>query len=797
MRRQSTQSSAPDIRLRTNLFEENEQFLGPKENFHPKRNQARQKLATLPPGRFKELAADVLYEIERRYPVTLETPPVDDRRTSNSSYNSQRNSDNPPFPTNGGSSFPPSTSRDRFPSNNSSGNITTIPEEPNEPSSETVAKSGMPTSIIPNKSMMVEDGSEEEDEEPTPKQQLTQPNRTLSNPKSPVAKTFMANTIVPNTSTMVEESPSDIEDDNLRADEDKNKTTSIAPSILSTSKSLSPPVFKSNAFANAGRQRSISPPPKLSPSKSINQIEEEHARRDEEMQDKIVQYEDKIEALKERIAELQHALKDSEESLRTERSKPPPVAPVVPASPTKDRRIKDLQDENDRLKDELREQQEVTIDVRREAMELLEEMKVLTSQHDVYLETQSSSSREMARLQSEIREWKSRYAQLKVQSRSIAATNGSHPSTPIRVDIKSRLVSEESGLIEMSSIQRFQSSIDELLVAARQRDTESEMMDNMTEVVKATRAITDDLKVGGRAGIEDEPRVKRLTARLSATANNLITATKNHVSSQGLSPVSLVDAAASHLANTVIELVKLVKLRPSNTASMRTDDETHSDRSHYSEIATPLTSPLAPNSPTSQQKPGPTPPKNIPGPLPLGSRSNLAPRTREEMYSPRSPESPRSFDSRRSSSRHQMSNKDDEELRLYLDDQTHAIVESIQSMLARIRNPKLDSIEDFRGQIEEIVSIVEKIVDHTDRQVAKVDRLAGDSRLLSVLRSMEDCCSAMKNVAKTSGSEDGFKKRLARIAFDISKQIKVPPPQPKKELIGCRNWFESSREKPP
>ena len=95
-------------------------------------------------------------------------------------------------------------------------------------------------------------------------------------------------------------------------------------------------------------------------------------------------------------------------------------------------------------------------------------------------------------------------------------------------------------------------------------------------------------------------------------------------------------------------------------------------------------------------------------------------------------------------------------------------------MLARIKSPRLDSIEDFRSQIEEIVSIIEKIVDHADRQVAKVDRLAGDSRLFSVLRSMEDCCGAMKNVAK--GAEEGFKKRLARITFDISKQIKVSPP---------------------
>ena len=32
------------------------------------RNQARQKLATLPQNRFKDLASDVYYELERRYP---------------------------------------------------------------------------------------------------------------------------------------------------------------------------------------------------------------------------------------------------------------------------------------------------------------------------------------------------------------------------------------------------------------------------------------------------------------------------------------------------------------------------------------------------------------------------------------------------------------------------------------------------------------------------------------------------------------------------------------------------------
>jgi Spa2 homology domain (SHD) of GIT len=43
-------------------------YLLPKDTFHPKRNQARQKLSTLPDARFKDLATDVFYELERRFP---------------------------------------------------------------------------------------------------------------------------------------------------------------------------------------------------------------------------------------------------------------------------------------------------------------------------------------------------------------------------------------------------------------------------------------------------------------------------------------------------------------------------------------------------------------------------------------------------------------------------------------------------------------------------------------------------------------------------------------------------------
>ena len=39
-----------------------------RDDFHPKRNQARQKLSTLAKPRFKDLASDVFFELGRRYP---------------------------------------------------------------------------------------------------------------------------------------------------------------------------------------------------------------------------------------------------------------------------------------------------------------------------------------------------------------------------------------------------------------------------------------------------------------------------------------------------------------------------------------------------------------------------------------------------------------------------------------------------------------------------------------------------------------------------------------------------------
>jgi len=76
------------IRRKTDSDSNQVPFLPVREEFHPKRNQARQKLATLPVSRFKDLSSDVYYELVRRYPEFKEEQPPPDATmiTSDSTY---------------------------------------------------------------------------------------------------------------------------------------------------------------------------------------------------------------------------------------------------------------------------------------------------------------------------------------------------------------------------------------------------------------------------------------------------------------------------------------------------------------------------------------------------------------------------------------------------------------------------------------------------------------------------------------------------------------------------------------
>jgi len=72
----------------------------------------------------------------------------------------------------------------------------------------------------------------------------------------------------------------------------------------------------------------------------------------------------------------------------------------------------------------------------------------------------------------------------------------------------------------------------------------------MKSVVNTVTTILDDMRSHSRRHSDPEG-LRALEERVEATLSNLVAATKTHATSSGLSPVSLLDAAASHVSAAI------------------------------------------------------------------------------------------------------------------------------------------------------------------------------------------------------------------------------------------------------
>jgi len=87
----------------------------------------------------------------------------------------------------------------------------------------------------------------------------------------------------------------------------------------------------------------------------------------------------------------------------------------------------------------------------------------------------------------------------------------------------------------------------------------------MKSVVNAVTNVLDDVRSSSRRHADPEG-VHALEQRVEATLSNLVAASKTHATSSGLSPVSLLDAAASHVSAAVTDLGRVVLLRRATKA---------------------------------------------------------------------------------------------------------------------------------------------------------------------------------------------------------------------------------------
>ena len=285
------------------------------------------------------------------------------------------------------------------------------------------------------------------------------------------------------------------------------------------------------------------------------------------LEDKLAEAQELNDSLQREIDRLRGEHESETQELRAELEQVKSASRSMPSGAAD----AELERENKALRMALEEQEQVTEEVRREAQEFLREMRTISQQSGATWDRQSEMEKTIESLENEVREWQNRYARTKTQLRDM---RGSSAGLTVDQDagryVREKGFVEDTGLVKDIHVTKFQLAIDDLLRQAR-ADPER-VIDAMKAVVVSVRRITKDIDTSAQNG-EAAMQYQKPKSRVSSTANNMITASKNFASSAGISPVSLLDAAASHLVAAVVELLRAVKIRTTPADELEEDDD--------------------------------------------------------------------------------------------------------------------------------------------------------------------------------------------------------------------------------
>ncbi|KAM0260800.1 hypothetical protein ACHAQJ_002566 [Trichoderma viride] len=643
-------------------------FLLPEKTFHPKRNQARQRLSSLGPPRFRDLAADVFHELERRFPQFVGN---DIPRVGSSMSNRGGPMNRTGTPVNGGDYPPRSQSRMRRPSNASS--IRGPPP---------IDAYGVPPSpSIPNG------------------------NYARPMPRHPTQN----NTIVPNKSTMLEE-----DDDSPDGDaKSENGATSEADKKLiedyeaqvkdlnSRLSSMEDAIKKKEEEMNSLRDNH------QSQASAKDEEKQEFADLRSNLEGKLTEAESLSNSLKQ---ELERLREDHEQETKQLRDQVRQSMSQMSSTSIHE----DLQRENDELRHSLQQQQQVTEEARAEAQEFLREMRQLSQQSGSKYEKQAELEKTIEQLEHEVREWRNRYARTKTQIRSLRGSSAgfSVDGDATKLPSENTLL-DESGRIKDVHVTKYQIAIDELLQKVREENPET-VIDAMKAVVVSVRRITRDLDESAPHGGETAQQQAKLRARISATANNLITVSKSFAASSGITPVALVDAAASHLTVAIVDILRAVKIRPTPTEELEDEDDGTVTPVDSTGFFSPRS--VARGSTTHDGLP-PAPVfknlANIRASIESSAYSPVnSPRTSMDPYAKAAPNGA-GFGNAPNGHNEEYHDDQIEGLQIYIEDQNALLLSDIHNLIDCIG--KEDNIRQISMEIDSISSIVGNLVSETQK----------------------------------------------------------------------------------
>ncbi|PGG98461.1 hypothetical protein GX51_06805 [Blastomyces parvus] len=755
-------------------------YLPPRQEFHEKRNQARQVLSSLQPPRFRNLATDVLCELERRFPhfagmdrsrrvspapgmrggygSGLTSNGYDPRPGSNGSFGYGPNAYPPPPRTQSRGPMPHGPGPGPGPGPGGRG----LPPNPHQGARFPPRQGSLSHSPAPGGGGPPGGGGLGINGETIPE-------------NAPFPKSFQSNTIVPNKSTMVEEEEGDDVDDEEDAasrydddtdpdrrsdafaldkvlqsrrgtttttdgvggaggsESDKQKLAEVQGQVSELEKQLEALKSKdeevetmkvemannSNAWDTERREWE-------SMREDWDRAKKEWDKMKLDLEVKLSEAEDLNASLQDQLEGERREYEASEQDLQLQiqQALAAAAAATEKAATATDKhtdgdvwksRAEEIERENQELRDELQRQREVTEQVRKEASNSLQEMRALSERTQEQWEREERLAHEFQRMEEEVKIWKNRYAKTKSQLRHLRSSSSGLPGGVPDATIIARDndLSHPDGLVKDVHLTKFQMSIDELLRTARISEP-AQVLEQMKAVVFAVRYITRDIESAQGSGADEHTHSRsRAKTRVSATANNLITASKNFANSNGMSPVSLLDAAASHLTAAIIELVRTVKVRPTPADELDEDDY---DDDNLGSMQSPTYFSVPPSlsrmSGNDSVYSAISSPHSIRSP---GRTSSRLPPPHRKTYS-----SGQLLAGGGVKAGLGISELDGEleELRLYLEDQTEGVVQSIQALVSSIR-AEPDNMSAIRTHIDAISAVVGKVIDATESTITR------------------------------------------------------------------------------
>lgn len=864
------------IRRKTNTADNEVPCLPARDDFHPKRNQARQKLATLPTARFEDLSSDVFFELSRRYPdfkeegegglATAGSPQSTYGEMPSSDFHASPRSDAANLPTSslsgrvsedramdsgygsgtpGGKSSEDGFSRSRpsvdevsagrrsedmysrsahgddpvntYPARrkpsqdmratavaNAAGARAGVgPDFGRRPSATgslrsdssgtTNAQSATATSgmIIPNKSTI----AEEDIEVPFGREIRDSSIATIDDRSQELGKDVEGDVATDgeNDTSLLGlsglsarlKSQGDLDDDGVRSGDDYFDKVSLGRASVTSDRSAGGAAHLGSR-AMGGRA-------------SVGGDEAERLRRDYEF--KIVAMQNRIATLERDLANSQQReelLQESQQRMRLleeeidgfrKRAEEHATAMRVLRGELDEVRelramdkvraqhdeaeLQNLRDRCERLEEEHRGgsgpvHNELIEQLRSDMEGLMAELTDLGRRNDELMAGKEADLALIRELDSQLKEYKRRYEQAKTELRGVKATSQLFTQTP-RMDDQLPMA-QDGGLVDIH-VTAFISSIDSLLAAARS-NAPTRILIPMKTVVTSTSAIIDDVRAYESRPTREDVDIDSLRAlheRVEVTLSNLVAVSKTHATSSGMSPVSLLDAAASHVSATVTEIAKMIFIRKATRDLPSPPPQSVS--SSYATAATtvPLRAVEELRSSNHDRMSSNGSSRDVESGMSVSSAdrrvtdSTALPGSNASSPPPVFDRSPGPF----GSAGIDASGEDAwSELKPYLEAQTGSIVYAIQSILSGVRSP--NPAPSLSENLTQVITIVSSIVAVCSDNLPPASAEQG----ADILKALRENAKTLEDVQRLPEVTKESRQVMAKSSFAIANAMK-------------------------